>query len=1029
MIHFWKANNNFKVILHELIAMDVKDATCQLKVEHVSDEEDDAGLEEVPDDFFDDFSNKEFLAGLDVVDAWDGASDAKEDVCDENVEEECVSTNKIDGNVSNIIKQEIEETSATQVIEPKKVDKTKKSPEKSDMERVKAKQNEDIKDLQTLVKQELEVPQKTENNLKQEQLTSAVNAEEEPSDSGSSKKLETSTDSQVNDTKIKKGNEEKKLNVSLKPIDSLINKTCTNKKESVNSKSSTKTKPSGNGSKENSNRSVNSSKTASPEDSAPKKVVDNKSKCANTKETSTVKRDSKVKQNVEEKHGTKRQRSESKDSLKSDDRKKQHIRRDVKQKEKEKETAKQLETRRDPKKRDRDIERDKLKCAKDKEAKLISEKLRVVETGLVPPGTEMDCDMFTTKKNDKRTRSPSGYKPLLSLSPSPKRSCDRRYDRRYSPDRKLDNLRKTSPLKRVRPFRQSRSISPIRKYSPRRSPFRSRYIRPSPQRRRSWSRDSPNRDRIRDSPPRKRTFLEELDEKLAQKRLQEIQQKINGRRAAAAAAAAAAVSAPLPVPAPVPAPMPVTAPIPMPVAPPIVPLMQQMVQPQIMPYNMQMYNHPASVLYDQQYFIGHPTYAQPTPEPNLYNQYNAQPNSSFQQNHNDEVEKLFNDDKIKLTDFLCITSRANDEIPANIGNKIKVIAQSQDAIKIATEYSTPSGRFIFKNTVNKLADKQEVLSNWSPLRKTPVTRLSFITKKNERPLRTPMSVLLAKLGLTSNQPIIEDVDVDVVEPPPKESMCARMTQTEPETCEKCEQRNQIKYVDVGIQCESSGSVDFGCQVREDDFLTTARSALQNLIKTQSLASLTPAQILASLSEKAESLKETVSVSRKSDEVITEKPSTETDATRRDYDRRRPRDHSTDRMEGRRSIPDEDSRMEERWSRDNYDTSRNDRRSNSLDWRVEESWYADDPQPLMEDTRWSREDCYERRYGGDYNRPYRRESEIWDDMSRGSGSVTNRYPPPLMQRGSRFNNAHFNGPSHDSFTEDVTPGHFFNARRY
>lgn len=49
--------------------------------------------------------------------------------------------------------------------------------------------------------------------------------------------------------------------------------------------------------------------------------------------------------------------------------------------------------RRDPNKTQRDILRDKDKCEKDKSAKILHEKLKVVETGLVPPGMEMEVDI------------------------------------------------------------------------------------------------------------------------------------------------------------------------------------------------------------------------------------------------------------------------------------------------------------------------------------------------------------------------------------------------------------------------------------------------------------------------------------------------------------------------------------------------------------------------------------------------------------------------------------------------------------
>lgn len=49
--------------------------------------------------------------------------------------------------------------------------------------------------------------------------------------------------------------------------------------------------------------------------------------------------------------------------------------------------------RRDPEKTRRDILRDKDRCAKDKEEKMMKEKLKVVETGLVPPGMETEVDL------------------------------------------------------------------------------------------------------------------------------------------------------------------------------------------------------------------------------------------------------------------------------------------------------------------------------------------------------------------------------------------------------------------------------------------------------------------------------------------------------------------------------------------------------------------------------------------------------------------------------------------------------------
>lgn len=152
--------------------------------------------------------------------------------------------------------------------------------------------------------------------------------------------------------------------------------------------------------------------------------------------------------------------------------------------------------RRDPLKTQRDIVRDKIKCEKDKEMKIISEKLMVVETGLVPPGLEMEVDV---KEVDKNQTDPINR---------PKRS---------SPPRRLSKHRYSLERRR-------RSISPRRHNS---GSYRGRSPRRSPRRRRSpleprykRSRYSPGRRRSRSysPPPRKReekkSFLEELAEKL-----------------------------------------------------------------------------------------------------------------------------------------------------------------------------------------------------------------------------------------------------------------------------------------------------------------------------------------------------------------------------------------------------------------------------------------------------------------------------------------------------------------------------------
>lgn len=91
------------------------------------------------------------------------------------------------------------------------------------------------------------------------------------------------------------------------------------------------------------------------------------------------------------------------------------------------------DTRRDPEKTRRDILRDKDRCAKDKEVKLMKEKLKVVETGLVPPGMEMEVDLaeLSSLRVQNRVKTVPGVYPPVELKQSRPRfkSRSRSYDR------------------------------------------------------------------------------------------------------------------------------------------------------------------------------------------------------------------------------------------------------------------------------------------------------------------------------------------------------------------------------------------------------------------------------------------------------------------------------------------------------------------------------------------------------------------------------------------------------------------------
>lgn len=199
--------------------------------------------------------------------------------------------------------------------------------------------------------------------------------------------------------------------------------------------------------------------------------------------------------------------------------------------------ADEFDIRRDPNKTKRAIQRDKAKCEKDKEKKLITEKLKLVETGLVPPGMETEIDIPVIERN----KETEVQRKSSSKNPSPLR-------------RRRSRLRSVSPRRRnISPRRRSRNRSPLR-MSPRRSPRRSPLRRKSRElifrERRSRERSiertlrslrrsrssSPYRDRrLRYSPDhnrrRRRTRSRSRDKKNEKKSfLQEIVEKLREAR-------------------------------------------------------------------------------------------------------------------------------------------------------------------------------------------------------------------------------------------------------------------------------------------------------------------------------------------------------------------------------------------------------------------------------------------------------------------------------------------------------------------
>ncbi|KAK5643709.1 hypothetical protein RI129_007554 [Pyrocoelia pectoralis] len=466
-----------------------------------------------------------------------------------------------------------------------------------------------------------------------------------------------------------------------------------------------------------------------------------------------------------------------------------------------------VDHRRDPEKTKRDIQKDKDKCAKNQEEKFISEKLKVVETGLVPPGTELDIDLNVFKssvgtkidpkskasRNEKRkstTPHKHGDKKNVSSRPHvPKRSyrysrspyyrksrSPARYSRspvskrRRSSERRLFSERSTKyrdyPTERYR--RRSRSLSI--EFSPESPSDRSRDKRPL---KTSWSNRSNSRSRGMD-------FLEELANKLAKTEKKKYYKKVQQ-----------IITQPLkhpptyqpilsvPVPAPVPAPMPIPIPTPGPT--------------QYFPQHMD-----TTPQYDHHFFIGQQFPTNPMHYPpasfidisqnvsngNIIEAPIVEPmqiespssvtvpvhvsnavNTNIETSNNisidvqkekEAIHKLFEDKKISLSDFLSMSAKHADSTePINVQKKIKVISLCQDVIKILGNELQLSGRFFLTKTQKEIEKPQEG-KFMSPLRKIPIVRFSFTTPSKSGEEKTTMqstlSKLLASLGVVEAIP-------------------------------------------------------------------------------------------------------------------------------------------------------------------------------------------------------------------------------------------------------------------------------------
>lgn len=169
--------------------------------------------------------------------------------------------------------------------------------------------------------------------------------------------------------------------------------------------------------------------------------------------------------------------------------------------------------RRDPEKTRRDILRDKDRCAKDKEVRIIKERLKVVETGLVPPGMEMEVDLADICSNQNSLKGESRIKfdnsklAIVNTRPITKpkvRSRSRSYERYMFRERPLRSRSRSRSRERRRlrdvlsPIARKRLRTRSGSHTPH---YDSRYVRDKDRRKGSGER---NTSRERKSPRPKR---------------------------------------------------------------------------------------------------------------------------------------------------------------------------------------------------------------------------------------------------------------------------------------------------------------------------------------------------------------------------------------------------------------------------------------------------------------------------------------------------------------------------------------------
>lgn len=183
------------------------------------------------------------------------------------------------------------------------------------------------------------------------------------------------------------------------------------------------------------------------------------------------------------------------------------------------------------------------------------------------------------------------------------------------------------------------------------------------------------------------------------------------------------------------------------------------------------------------------------------------------------------------------------------------------------EVDTNLNGCFFPKKIIKGTEKPVDVKYLSPLRKIPVVRFCFTTLPKANEERTSLEKTLNKLLLGVGLAETSSLSTSKALPKPSSSETPgktviiqsskkkydpilgtkfqmKMCQTDPVKCHICEIRNARKFIDVGVQCENV-LVDSGTQMTEDDIqYLTIKMPIKGILKNQSLAYLTPAQLLA-----------------------------------------------------------------------------------------------------------------------------------------------------------------------------------------